>query len=129
MKKRNERCYVDDGARELARRYSLVTLIFSVMTTSIHLRRADHFASIETIRANRVDGYIRQRIFSPLFDSVGEHAMNDAMTAAEGSKQEERKEAQNFVEGLVELGSVSRETKGSLGGNVWDGGVGKYLGT
>jgi len=49
--------------------------------------------------------------------------MNDAMTAAE-AKEELRKDAQDFVE----MGSVSEETKGSLGGEEWDGGVGKWLG-
>jgi hypothetical protein len=56
-----------------------------------------------------------------LFDSAGEIAMNDAMTAAE-AKEELRKDAQDFVE----MGSVSEETKGSVFGNWYDGGVGWY---
>jgi hypothetical protein len=47
--------------------------------------------------------------------------MNE-MTAAEGSKLEERKEAQDFVE----MGSVSEDTKGGINGDVWDGGVGRW---
>jgi len=53
--------------------------------------------------------------------------MNE-MTAAEGSKEEERKDAQNFVEGFVEMGSVSEDTKGGTFGSIWDGGVGRYTG-
>jgi hypothetical protein len=52
--------------------------------------------------------------------------MNE-MTAAEGSK-EESTDAQDFVEGFVEMGRVSDETKGGVIGMVWDGGVGKYTG-
>ena len=48
--------------------------------------------------------------------------MNDAMTAAEGSKEESR-EAQDFVE----MGSVSEDTKGGIAGEVWDGGLGKWV--
>ena len=47
--------------------------------------------------------------------------MNDAMIAAE-AQGEERMEAQDFVE----LGDVSEETKGSLGGDFYDGGMGKF---
>ena len=47
--------------------------------------------------------------------------MNE-MTAAEGSK-EESTDAQDFVE----MGSVSEETKGSVQGNNWDGGAGRWV--
>jgi hypothetical protein len=48
--------------------------------------------------------------------------MNDVTTAIQG-KEEERKEAQDFVE----MGSVSEETKGHVSGNDWDGGLGKWV--
>jgi hypothetical protein len=70
----------------------------------------------------RVDGYIRQRIFD-VFDSAGELAMNDAMIAAEVNV-EECKEAHDFVE----MGSVSEETKGGIGGNIYDGALGRWNG-
>jgi hypothetical protein len=47
--------------------------------------------------------------------------MNDVLVAAE--KNEEGMEAHDFVE----LGEVSKETKGSLIGNWYDGGIGKWL--
>ncbi len=46
---------------------------------------------------------------------------NDAMIAAD-VQGEERREAHDFVE----LGAVSEETKGSLGGDFYDGGLGKF---
>jgi len=42
--------------------------------------------------------------------------MNDAMIAAEG-QVEERKEAHD----LVEMGTVSKETRGGITGNDYDG--------
>lgn len=68
----------------------------------------------------RVDGYIRQRIFD-MFDSAGELAMNDAMIAAE-VREEESREAHDFVE----MGNVSDETKGGLGGTLYDGALGRW---
>jgi hypothetical protein len=48
--------------------------------------------------------------------------MNDAMTAAHGVEQEST-EAQDFVE----MGSVSTETKGGIGGDDYDGHVGWWV--
>jgi hypothetical protein len=73
-----------------------------------------------TKHCKSVDGYIRQRIFD-VFDSAGELAMNDAMIAAE-VQAEDGKEAHDFVE----LGNFSEETRGSLGGDFYDGGMGKF---
>jgi hypothetical protein len=72
-------------------------------------------------RRNGVDGCIRQRIFE-LFDSAGELAMNDAMTAAD-VQEEHRMEAHDFVE----MGKVSEETKGP-GGAFYDGAFGRWSG-
>ena len=47
--------------------------------------------------------------------------MSDAMIAAD-VQGEESKEAHDFVE----MGNVSEETKGSLGGDFYDGGFGKF---
>ncbi|MEJ1965943.1 MAG: hypothetical protein WDO56_32095 [Gammaproteobacteria bacterium] len=47
--------------------------------------------------------------------------MNDAMIAAD-TQEEHRTEAHDFVE----MGKVSEETKGSLGGDWIDGGAGKW---
>jgi hypothetical protein len=47
--------------------------------------------------------------------------MNDAMIAAD-VQGEEGKEAHDFVE----MGVVSEETKGSLSGDFYDGGLGKF---
>jgi hypothetical protein len=58
-----------------------------------------------------------------VFDSAGEQAMSDAMTAAKGT-EEESTEAQDFVE----MGSVSKETKGGLGGDIYDGHFGWWNG-
>lgn len=55
------------------------------------------------------------------FDIDGELTMNDAMIAAD-TQEEHRTEAHDFVE----MGKVSEETKGSLGGDWIDGGAGKW---
>ena len=47
--------------------------------------------------------------------------MNDVMIAAD-AKEESSKEAHDFVE----MGKVSEETKGSLNGDFYDGGVGRF---
>jgi hypothetical protein len=65
--------------------------------------------------AKRFDGYIRHRILRR-FGSAGELVMNDAMIAAE-VQGEESKEAHDFVE----MGKVSEETKGGIGGAFYDG--------
>jgi len=49
--------------------------------------------------------------------------MNDAMTAAQGS-EEQSTEAQDFVE----MGSVSKDTKGGLFGDNYDGHLGWWVG-
>ena len=60
-------------------------------------------------------------VYFVLFDSVGEQTMNDAMNAAQG-QEESSTEAHDFVE----MGKVTEETKGSLFGNFFDGGSGKW---
>jgi hypothetical protein len=60
-------------------------------------------------------------VYFVLFDSVGEQTMNDAMIAAQG-QEESSTDAHDFVE----MGKVTEETKGSLGGNFFDGGSGKW---
>ena len=47
--------------------------------------------------------------------------MNDAMIAAE-VESEEGKEAHDFVE----MGTVSDETKGGIGGDLYDGALGRW---
>jgi hypothetical protein len=47
--------------------------------------------------------------------------MNDAMIAAE-RQAEESMEAHDFVE----MGRVSEETKGALGGDFYDGALGRF---
>lgn len=49
--------------------------------------------------------------------------MNDAMIAAE-VQGEEGKEAHDFVE----MGTVTEETKGGIGGTVYDGAIGRWNG-
>lgn len=49
--------------------------------------------------------------------------MNDAMIAAEVEAEESR-EAHDFVE----MGTVSEETKGGIGGEVYDGAIGRWNG-
>jgi hypothetical protein len=67
-----------------------------------------------------VDACIRQLLFPFVFDRVlvGELEMNDVNVAAENNEQS--MEARDFVE----LGEVSKETKGFLGGSSYDGGNG-----
>lgn len=47
--------------------------------------------------------------------------MSDAMIAAD-VQAEERMEAHDFVE----MGAVSEETKGTLSGDIYDGGLGRF---
>jgi hypothetical protein len=60
-------------------------------------------------------------VYFRLFDNAGEQAMNDAMIAAD-AQEEHRMEAHDFVE----MGKVSEETKGSILGDWYDGGPGKW---
>jgi hypothetical protein len=56
-----------------------------------------------------------------MFDSAGELAMNDAMTAEKKTTEEVSTDAE-----FVEMGSVSEETKGNWEGDWSDGGLGRW---
>ena len=120
--KGNKRCYGYGDVRQLTRR--LVRAELLIPSPPHHrISNARIIAHLARQSAQNALTDVSDNVYSTgsIEISVGEHAMNDAMTAAEGSKEESR-EAQDFVE----MGSVSEGTKGGIQGDVWDGGIGKW---